>query len=204
MKINESQLKKIIKESIKKVLNEGEQRTPIFTLNAVDLTTDEGFNDMQYTSQTYYSEQEAIEAAKDMANTYSDWDGVINISVMAGEYELPSGDVYGEPYDIYTVSNKDDETTRSAREKSGYVRHDVDDYHTPINEGRYSQLRKIIQESVKNVLKEDISNGYYEDLKQLLAKSFSNLNDNEKTFLYDLLNKQTWEVVYAALSVLKP
>ena len=67
-----------------------------------------------------------------------------------------------------------------------------------------SQLRKIIKESVKNVLNEELSNDHYKELKQLLAKSFSNLNDDEKTFLYDLLNKQTWEVVYAALSVLKP
>lgn len=126
--LNESKLRKIIKESVKKVLKEGQQRTPIFTLNAVDLTTDEGFDDMQYTSKTYYSEEEAIKAAKEMANKYSDWDGIINISVMAGEYEMPSGDVYGEPYDIYTVSNKDEETTRSAREKSGYVRNDVDGY----------------------------------------------------------------------------
>jgi hypothetical protein len=144
MKINESQLRKIIEESVNKVLKEGQQRTPIFTLNAVDLTTDEGFDDMKYTSQTYYSEEEAIEAAKEMANKYSGWDGIINISVMAGEYELPSGDVYGEHDAIYTVSNKDEETTRSAREKSGYVRHDVDNYHTPINEGGYSKLERDI------------------------------------------------------------
>lgn len=65
------------------------------------------------------------------------------------------------------------------------------------------QLKKIIKESVKKVLNEEISNDNYKELKQLLAKSFSNLNDDEKTFLYDLLNNQTWEVVYAALSVLK-
>jgi hypothetical protein len=154
MKINESQLRKIIKESVKKVLKEGQQRTPIFTLNAIDLTTDEGIDDMQYTTKTYYSEDEAIEAAKEMANKYSDWDGVINIFIMAGEYELPSGDVYGEPDAIYTVSNKDEETTRSAREKSGYTRHDVDGYPN-LNE---SQLRKIIKESIKKVLKESTNN----------------------------------------------
>lgn len=150
MKINESQLRNIIKESVKKVLKEGQQRTPIFTLNAIDLTTDDGIDDMQYTSQTYYSEDEAIEAAKEMANKYSDWDTVINISVMAGEYEMPSGDVYGEPDDIYTVSNKDMEQTSAAREKSGYVRHDVDGYPN-LNE---SQLRKIIQESINGILNE--------------------------------------------------
>lgn len=196
MKINESQLRNIIKESVKKVLKEGQQRTPIFTLNAVDLTTDDGIDDMQYTSQTYYSEEEAIEAAKDMASAYSDWDNVINISVMAGEYELPSGDVYGEPYDIYTLSNKDEETTRSAREKSGYTRHDVDGYPN-LNE---SKLKKIIKESVKKVLKEvryggeefhgnkpedwkalthlRLGNGDYNKLKKT-RKSYQDLFDKE-------------------------
>lgn len=139
--LNESQLKKIIKKSIKKVLKEGQQRTPIFTLNAIDLTTDEGIDDMQYTSQTYYSEDEAIEAAKEMANKYSDWDGVINIFIMAGEYELPSGEVCGEPDAIYAVSNKDEETTRSAREKSGYTRHDVDGYPN-LNESKRKKRMK--------------------------------------------------------------
>lgn len=139
--LNESRLKNAIKKSIKKVLKEGQQRTPIFTLNAVDLTTEEGFDDMQYTAKTYYSEEEAIKAAKEMANKYSDLDGIINISVMAGEYELPSGDVYGEPYDIYTVSNKDEETTRSTRGKSGYVRHDVDEYPN-LNESKRKNRMK--------------------------------------------------------------
>ena len=67
-----------------------------------------------------------------------------------------------------------------------------------------TQLKKIIKESVKKALKEEISHDYYESLKQVLTKSFSNLNDNDKIFLYDLLNEQTWEVVYAALSILKP
>ena len=139
--LNESKLRKIIGKTIKKVLKENIEKTPIFTLNAVDLTTDEGFDDMQYTSKTYYSEEEAIKAAKEMANAYSDWDGVINISIMAGEYELPSGEVYGEPYDIYTISNKDEETTRSAREKRGYVRHDVDGYPN-LNESKRKKRMK--------------------------------------------------------------
>ena len=139
--LNESKLRKIIGKTIKKVLKENVEKTPIFTLNAVNLTTDEGLDDMQYTAQTYYSEEEAIAAAKEMAASYSDWDDVINISVMAGEYELPSGDVYGEHDDIYTVSNKDEETTRSAREKSGYVRHDVDDYPN-LNESKRKKRMK--------------------------------------------------------------
>jgi hypothetical protein len=66
------------------------------------------------------------------------------------------------------------------------------------------QLTKVIKESVRQVLKEEISTDYRNALKQVLNKSFSNLNDNEKIFLYDVLNEETWEVVYAALNILKP
>lgn len=67
-----------------------------------------------------------------------------------------------------------------------------------------SDLHKIIKESVKKVLKEGPSEDGLNALKEVLIKSFSNLSDNEKTFLYDLLNRETWEVVYTALRILKP
>lgn len=57
---------------------------------------------------------------------------------------------------------------------------------------------------MNNVLSEAISTDYRSTLKQLFAKSFANLDDNEKQFLYDLLNNETWEVVYVALESLKP
>ena len=65
------------------------------------------------------------------------------------------------------------------------------------------QLTKVIKESVRQVLKEEISTDYRNALKQVLNKSFSNLNDNEKQFLYDLLNNETWETIYIALGVLE-
>ena len=108
-------------------------KTPIFTLNAFDITTDEGIEDMKYIGQTYYSEDDAIDAAREMANAYSDWDGVIIVSVMAGEYEMPSGDIYGEPMDIYTISNKDKNQTIQAREESGYTNAEVDEYIIEMN-----------------------------------------------------------------------
>lgn len=67
-----------------------------------------------------------------------------------------------------------------------------------------SDLRKVIKESVSKILNETVSPDDYSALKQLLAKSFGNLNDNEKQYLYDLLNNETWETVYAAMDVLKP
>lgn len=67
-----------------------------------------------------------------------------------------------------------------------------------------SRLKQIISESVKRVLNETISTDYRESLKQLLTKAFTNLDDNEKQFLYDLLNNEPWETIYTALETIKP
>lgn len=67
-----------------------------------------------------------------------------------------------------------------------------------------SKLRQIVNESVKNVLNEAMSTDYRSALKQIFTKSFGNLSDNEKQFLYDLLSNETWETVYVALETLKP
>ena len=60
------------------------------------------------------------------------------------------------------------------------------------------------EEEYYNSLNEAISPDYRSALKQLFVKSFSNLDDNEKQFLYDLLSNETWETVYVALETLKP
>jgi hypothetical protein len=78
-----------------------------------------------------------------------------------------------------------------------------------------NELKQIVAESVKKILSEArkpsdktvdineaISTDYSNALKQLLAKSFSTLNENEKQFLYDLLNNEPWETIYTALNVL--
>lgn len=49
-----------------------------------------------------------------------------------------------------------------------------------------NELKQIVAESVKKTLNEAISTDYRSELKQLFAKSFGNLNDNEKQYLYDL------------------
>ena len=67
-----------------------------------------------------------------------------------------------------------------------------------------SDLHRLIKESVKQVLSESMSSSYDNALKETLTKAFHGLTDNEKTFLYNLLNQQTWDVVYAALAILKP
>lgn len=59
------------------------------------------------------------------------------------------------------------------------------------------------EEEYYNSLNEAISPDYRSALKQLFAKSFGNLDDNEKQFLYDLLNNEPWETIYIALGVLE-
>ena len=65
-----------------------------------------------------------------------------------------------------------------------------------------SKLRKIITESIGKVVK--MGGDEYTALKQLSSKLFDNFTDNEKIFFYDLLNHNTWDVVYAMMGVLKP
>lgn len=67
-----------------------------------------------------------------------------------------------------------------------------------------SDLHRMIKESVKQMLSETMSSDYDKALKETLTKAFNGLTDNEKAFLYDLLNQQTQDVVYAAQEILKP
>jgi hypothetical protein len=130
IKLNETQLRSLIKESIKMVLKESGEKNPVFTVDGFDIMQEEDIDDMQITGQIYYSEEEAIEAARKGAKQYANRDdyGVILFTVYAGEYQLPSGDIYGEPYDIYTVSNSDKQTTMAARKQTGYVSLEVNEY----------------------------------------------------------------------------
>lgn len=59
----------MIKESI--VNNMAAEKTPIYTINAMDETNDEGIDDMKYCAQEYTSEDEAIQAAREAAKAYS-------------------------------------------------------------------------------------------------------------------------------------
>lgn len=76
----------------------------------------------------YESEEEAISAARELAQSLSSWDNVIIVSVYAGEYSDGKGNVFGEPFDIYSISNKDKKTTMIARKNAGYAGLEVDEY----------------------------------------------------------------------------
>lgn len=70
--------------------------------------------------------------------------------------------------------------------------------------GMYGQLSDPtkLSENSRDI-NEAISTDYRISLKQILTKSFGNLNDNEKQFLYDLLNNEPWETIYTALIILE-
>lgn len=103
----------------------------IYTLDLTRIDGDgneEGLDDMQ-AAQSFYDEDEAITAAKELADSYKDDEDVVQVTVMAGEQEKPNGDIVGEPFDIFTASSSDSETTAKYREKAGYTKTDGLDYY---------------------------------------------------------------------------
>lgn len=66
-----------------------------------------------------------------------------------------------------------------------------------------SDLHNVINESVKKVLKESLNYSQADQVKELFTKAFSNLEPQEKEILYNALNENSWDCVYAALIVLK-
>ena len=140
MKTNlENRIFKAILENINSIgkknsnaIFEKDDRCPIFTIQATRLSKEyeeeESYEDMRYTSQTYYNEQRAIDAARDMADDLIDEDDVILISVFAGEEEDLEGHVWGACFDIFTISNQDEESTIRARKAFGYADPTVNEY----------------------------------------------------------------------------
>jgi len=128
---------------------ENSGNTEIFTLYIADIEDEERpIDDMKY-AITYTDFDEACEDAMKCAKEYASDEHVINVSVMAGEYQTDGGDVYGEPEAVYTVSNKDEEATAIAREKANYVSKYVDGYATD-GEERIPELAKIKDDELKS------------------------------------------------------
>lgn len=99
----------------------------IFTIDVSDIINEEGIMDAR-TCVDYNSEDEAINVAKEIANDFSSDNNVIEISVFAGEYENENGDVFGEPFDIFTATNVSKEKSVAARKQANYVKETVDYY----------------------------------------------------------------------------
>lgn len=123
----------------------------IFTLDLTRIYADgneEGLDDMQ-AAQNFYDEDEAIQAAKDLADSYKDDDDVVQVTVMAGEQEKPNGDIVGDSFDIFTASSSDSVTTAKYREKANYTKTDGLDYYAKggKSESKKSEARPTKQEA---------------------------------------------------------
>ena len=99
----------------------------IYTIDVFNIDTDEGIDDMRYAA-AYESFDEALEAARECARSYADCGDVVCVGIMSGEYETPSGNIFGDPEVIYTISNSDRETTMNARKEAGFTTAEVDEY----------------------------------------------------------------------------
>lgn len=106
--------------------SEAEGDKDVFTIDLfrIDADGEEDRIDDMAASQTYYSDDDAIEDAKKIIDGYKDDDGVVFAVVMAGEREKPSGDIVGEPFDIYWASSSDKATTSEYRKKANYAAFD--------------------------------------------------------------------------------
>ena len=127
VRLTESDLHKIVKESVKRMLKES-NRKEVFTISAFNIENEEDVSDMRYCGQTYYKIDDAIASATEFAQSLVDYGSVVMVTVYAGEYQTESGDILGEPQDVYTISNSDRRTTAIARKRAGYVTLKVNDY----------------------------------------------------------------------------
>lgn len=127
IRLTENDLHKIIQESVNRILMESDKKE-VFTVSAFDIENEEDVSDMRYCGQTYYDIDDAIASATEFAQSLIDYDSVVMVTVYAGEYQAESGDIFGEPQDVYTISNSDKRTTAIARKEAGYVNSKVDDY----------------------------------------------------------------------------
>ena len=63
-------------------------------------------DEMKY-AKTYYSFDDAVEDGKKAYDEYSAIeDTPVSVSIMGGEYEMPNGDIYGEPECLETIRAK--------------------------------------------------------------------------------------------------
>ena len=98
----------------------------VFTLDLtrIDADGNEDSIDDMAAAKNFYSEDDAIAAANKLADDYKDDEGVVQAVVMGGETEKPSGDIVGEPFDIYWASSSDKATTAEYRKEAGYAAYD--------------------------------------------------------------------------------
>lgn len=117
----------------------------IYGINCVAINSDgsEDYLDDMAAAKIYYDEDEAIQGAKELADSYKDDERVVQVFVTAGEYEKPNGDIGGEPFDVFVASSSDAATTAEYRKLAGYTgKAEMDYYAKGSNESKKSEASK--------------------------------------------------------------
>ena len=117
--------------AIRRGISEGMKRArrSVYTIDAYYIESETSADDMSI-SQTFYDEDEALDTAREFARGMTGADETVIVYVYSGEYQTPSGDIFGEPEAFYSISNRDRETTAQALTAAGYVTDKCDEYAT--------------------------------------------------------------------------
>lgn len=103
------------------------ERKEIWTVELCNITTGESLFDHRCNClcDDMYG---AIEVAEEIISEYVDYPDVVETTVYQGQYMTENGDVLGEPYDVFTATNKSPQESANARQRADYVRKYVDYY----------------------------------------------------------------------------
>lgn len=194
IRLKQSELNKIITETVSRVLREGNgerEFTDVFNVLAFDIEDEETVS-ISAQHQDYYTVDEAIEAAIEAAKELSDEEHCIMVEVHAGKYHDEEGNYYGEPDTIYAVSNKDKAITMRARRKAGYASAEVDEYLG--GKGISERVKRTLRENKGNTYRgipgtKFIWNGEWSDPGVEYEDEYYNANDIEDFFWDEYKNE---------------
>lgn len=103
------------------------ERKEIWTVELCNITTGESLFDHRCNC-LYDDLYGAIEVSKEIISEYVDYPDVVETTVYQGQYMTENGDVLGDPYDVFTATNKSPQESADARQRTDYVRKYVDYY----------------------------------------------------------------------------
>ncbi len=103
------------------------ERKEIWTIDLSDILNEEGINHKMCVNP-YDSMDAAIQAAQDIVKEFMGDERVVEAVVYQGEYMDGSGNILGEPYDIYCATNTRPYVSANARLQAGFERIYVDFY----------------------------------------------------------------------------
>jgi len=108
--------------------SEGGTKREIFTLELYDMENEDEIYTPQTNAARYYDVNDAIDAANQLADDYSDDDRVLVVWVFAGEYEDGKGNILGDTTAIYGATNSDKNSYAEVARASGYTSGEADYY----------------------------------------------------------------------------